>query len=173
MRYKILTFIGVTALVVAVSSFFLPNSTKTLNQIIENPSPSLSPENLSTNTSTPEKSPIPKTIPEKNSTSSKTNEIKVTFVVSLDDKKTSYNLSLGSEKNIFDAMNELAFSSYFKFSGKNFSGMGFFVDEINGTKNSLTKNWVYYINGKYATVGISGYYLKNGDIIEWKYEDLK
>lgn len=60
----------------------------------------------------------------------------------------------------------------FTFSGKEYSGLGFFVEEINGVKNNTQEGryWIYYINGKKAQVGISSYILKPNDIIMWKYE---
>ena len=60
----------------------------------------------------------------------------------------------------------------FSFRGRQFPGLGFLVEEING----LTQNpkegmyWIYYINGETASVGVSQYILQPNDIIEWKYE---
>ncbi len=56
------------------------------------------------------------------------------------------------------------------FRGKEFSGLGTMVEEINGKKAENGYSWIYYINGKEATVGVSSYILKEGDVIEWKYE---
>ena len=57
--------------------------------------------------------------------------------------------------------------------GANFSGLGFFVESINGIKEGNGYSWIYYINGKKATVGVSTYRLQNGDLIEWKYEPIR
>jgi len=56
------------------------------------------------------------------------------------------------------------------FSGKNYPGLGFFVTEIGTLQTSNGKNLLYYINGKQASVGVSAYTLKDGDVIEWKLE---
>ena len=45
-----------------------------------------------------------------------------------------------------------------------------FIDELNGTKNSEDKNWIYYVNNKKANIGISNYKINQGDIVSWKYE---
>jgi hypothetical protein len=60
----------------------------------------------------------------------------------------------------------------FSFSGREFSGLGFFVEEINGLKQDKDKGfyWIYYINNKVAPLGVSNYKLKNKDNITWKYE---
>lgn len=59
------------------------------------------------------------------------------------------------------------------FSGRKFEGLGFFVDEIQGKKQSQVKGkyWIYYINNKKATVGVSQYIIQPHDIISWHYED--
>lgn len=75
------------------------------------------------------------------------------------------------DSTVYDLMNILKEKNKISFSGKNYPDLGFFVEEINGIKNNLLgKNWVYYINGQPARMGISNYKLKNNDIIEWKYE---
>lgn len=56
------------------------------------------------------------------------------------------------------------------FSGKNYPGLGFFVTDIGTLHSGNGKNLLYYINGKQASVGVSFYTLKDGDIIEWKLE---
>jgi len=71
----------------------------------------------------------------------------------------------------YDLMNLLKMENKINFSGKNYSGLGFFVEEINGLKNNpLGENWIYYVNGQPAQVGVSNYLIKNDDIIEWRYE---
>jgi len=56
------------------------------------------------------------------------------------------------------------------FKDKTYSGMGKLIKEINGIKNSSEKNWIYYVNGKKATIGVSNYQIKPGDVVSWKYE---
>ena len=93
-------------------------------------------------------------------------------------------LYIGSEKfgasvlprsTVYDLMDSLKNKGALSFSGKNYSGIGFFVEEINGIKNNPKTGefWIYYINNKPANVGISGYELKPGDVISWKYENAE
>jgi CHASE3 domain sensor protein len=58
------------------------------------------------------------------------------------------------------------------FSGVEYSGIGFYVSEINGLKEDKKARsyWTLYINGKESNLGISALILKNNDTIEWKYE---
>ncbi len=86
-----------------------------------------------------------------------------TYSVSLPENSSVYNLMIGARD-----MHDISFG------GKEYIGLGFFVDEINGVKNNANgsnKYWIYSINGKKADVGISQYIVKEGDTINWNYED--
>ncbi len=58
----------------------------------------------------------------------------------------------------------------FSFISKEYSGLGIFIDEINGVAGESGKYWIYYVNEKEAGVSVSKYLLKSGDIITWKQE---
>ena len=47
--------------------------------------------------------------------------------------------------------------------------MGKFIESINDLKNG-EKNWIYYVNGEKANIGVSNYKIKSGDVVSWKYE---
>ena len=83
----------------------------------------------------------------------------------------NYEAAVKPGSSIYDLMNLLKNQNKIDFSGENYSGLGFFVEAINGLKNNPAgKNWLYYLNGRPAPVGISNYLIKANDIIEWKYE---
>ncbi|MBU2542625.1 DUF4430 domain-containing protein [Patescibacteria group bacterium] len=87
-----------------------------------------------------------------------------------------YSTEFKEGTTVFELMQTLTAMSIkpFSFSGKDYgTGMGYFVTEINGTKNDpqAGKYWIYYINGESAKVGISNYIINKGDVIEWKYEN--
>lgn len=92
--------------------------------------------------------------------------------VTLKINNQEYNTNLGESNTVYEVMEKLAQESNFSFSGKEYSSLGFFVDEINGVKNNnkTGEYWIYYVNGVSAKVGISNYLLNNNDLIEWKYE---
>lgn len=100
------------------------------------------------------------------------NNIKVTLSVL--DKK--YETEIKKGVSVFDAMKMIEEKSIasnpFSFKYKEILGLGSFVTEINGTKGSPGKYWIYYVNNEKATVGVSGYILKDGDIIKWNQEGL-
>lgn len=71
-------------------------------------------------------------------------------------------------------MRALEKTSDLSFQTRNYGGnLGHFITAIQGKKNNDEpgKYWIYYINDKKATVGISTYILQPHDIIEWKYEE--
>lgn len=71
---------------------------------------------------------------------------------------------------VIDAMRSLASTSAFTFTGRDYPGLGFFVDSINGKKNADGMYWILYVNGVLATAGVSALSVSAGDTIEWKYE---
>lgn len=86
----------------------------------------------------------------------------------------TYALSLPEQSSVYDLMEKAREVHGILFGGREYTGIGFFVDEINGVKNNEggnSKYWIYSINGQKAQVGISQYILQDGDIISWNYED--
>ena len=77
---------------------------------------------------------------------------------------------IGGSINIYSFMSKLRQEGKINFKEKNYIGMGEFIEEINGVKNNGEKNWIYYVNGKKANIGVSNYKLINGDVVSWRYE---
>ncbi|MEK7185548.1 MAG: DUF4430 domain-containing protein [Patescibacteria group bacterium] len=93
-------------------------------------------------------------------------QIPVTFLVG----DASHQISVPVGSSVYDAMNNVASTTSFRFVAKHFSGLGYFIEQINGVKNVNGAFWTLYINGIYSTVGASEYRLKDGDLVEWKFE---
>ena len=55
---------------------------------------------------------------------------------------------------------------------KIYSGIGEFVESINGETPDNTHFWAFYVNGKKSTVGATAYVTRNTDNIEWKIESI-
>ena len=81
-----------------------------------------------------------------------------------------YKYNIVGEKSVYDFMRQLQTEGKITFKDKTYSGMGKFIEEINGIKNGTEKNWIYYVNGIKANIGVSNYKINKGDIISWKYE---
>ncbi len=105
----------------------------------------------------------------------KNEEIKnpINVTIEITDKK--YSLQLPDKATAYDAMQKLVTDQKISATMKEFSGMGEFLEEIDGLKNNnqTGEYWIYYINGQSAKMGISIYTLKNNDLITWKYEKAK
>lgn len=86
------------------------------------------------------------------------------------DKK--YELEINEGSNVFEAMKKLQDEkeNEFSFNYKEYPSLGVFVYEINGMKGEAGAYWIYYVNEKEASVGVSSYILKEGDSILWKQE---
>lgn len=86
----------------------------------------------------------------------------------------SYVMKIPEGSTVYDAMVFLRDNPEkkhkFYFESKDFSGLGSFVSSINNKVGKRGMYWLYYVNGKQASVGISKYVLKDGDVINWKQE---
>ena len=96
------------------------------------------------------------------------NTIKVSLIVF--DK--NYELEIKENSSVFEVMKKLQDlkENEFSFKYKEYPGMGVFVYEINGMKGKRGAYWIYYVNDKEASVGVSSYTLSEGDSILWKQE---
>lgn len=83
-------------------------------------------------------------------------------------------IQLQAGGTVFTLMETLQKNGLLSFHAKDFGeALGMFIEEINGVPNTSERYWIYYVNNKKAAVGVSGYTLKPGDVIEWKYETEK
>ncbi|MFZ3012010.1 MAG: DUF4430 domain-containing protein [Minisyncoccia bacterium] len=108
---------------------------------------------------TKETKPTLRSLPSKNTE-------KITIIAG--EEKVS--LFVSTNTLFYDALVEAKNKGTLIFSGKNYSGMGFFVTNIGTLHAGDGKDLLYYVNGKEATVGVSSYVLKDGDVLEWKLE---
>ena len=83
---------------------------------------------------------------------------------------STYAIPILSEGSVLDAMHAYAEISDFSFSGRNFSGLGLFVEEINGLKNGNGFYWTLFINNTLSEKGASFAGVIPGDFVEWRYQ---
>ena len=81
-----------------------------------------------------------------------------------------YDDEITGQISVYDFMDKLRNEGKINFTEKNYAGMGKFIIAINGVKGNGEQNWIYYVNGKEAQVGISNYKINPGDVVSWKYE---
>ncbi len=92
----------------------------------------------------------------------------ISTVLSIQGQEYTLNVPEGS--TAYDVMKLASETSGLSFRGKDFGGIGFFVEEINGVSQHHPMYWIYSINGKKSQVGVSQYRLQPGDVISWSYE---
>ena len=83
---------------------------------------------------------------------------------------TRYEDEITEKISVYDFMEKLKEEGKINFTEKNYTGMGKFIDSINGVYGNGNQNWIYYVNGKEASIGVSNYKLNPGDVVSWKYE---
>ena len=83
----------------------------------------------------------------------------------------SFQINISNGDSVYQAMNNLTKEdNNFSFKTKEYPSLGIFVNEINGVSSIAGNYWIYYVNKKEASVGVSKYILKSGDVIDWKQE---
>lgn len=101
----------------------------------------------------------------------KTSEIVVeknTDIITLKINNININLPIQQGQTFYDILISAQKNGQINFTGKDYSGMGFFISSIGDLHEGDGKYLVYSINGNEASVGISSYVPKLGDIVEWK-----
>lgn len=96
------------------------------------------------------------------------NSVKKTISTTIIAGNETLHLELQAGMSLYDALVLAKENKDIVFSGKNYSGLGFFMTDIGSLHSGNGKNLFYYINNQEASVGVSSYLLKDGDIIEWK-----
>lgn len=94
--------------------------------------------------------------------------------VTLKTGETSYEVTIPQGSSVYDVM-ERAQAQGFMFAGREFSGLGFFVEEIEGRRQNPKDRmyWIYYVNEKKAQVGVSLYIIEDNNVITFRYEEME
>ena len=82
----------------------------------------------------------------------------------------SFTFTATADRTVLDAMNALAAESKLSFSGRDFAGLGFLVQEILRQNRENGYYWILLVNGVKSELGASSARLAPGDRVEWKYE---
>ncbi len=112
----------------------------------------------------------------------KRQSVSITEIKDIQNKQESIHIAsidiegsiLGGEvkdgESVYDFMDRLRSEGRISFKEKNYSGIGKFIEEINGVRGENGKYWIYYVNGKKMSLGVSSVKIKTGDVVSWKYE---
>jgi hypothetical protein len=138
-------------------------SNTTLTQAPVHTIQTATPPSPITDTKTPTSTPTTTTSPIPNQSTP--------FTLTIDGKTITATTAQNS--TVYDAMNELQKQKILSFTTKKFTGLGYFIESINGISNSPCTGyyWTLYINNEEAKVGVSNYIIKPNDSITWKFEN--
>ena len=156
-KQKIATILTVIAIILFLAGSYSFLSKKTVNNIS-----SIIDETIET-----EKEPTEKQTNTENTivVTQKTTQA----YVEIEDVRHVSNIAQNT--SVYDFMNKMRTEEKINFKDKTYTGMGKFIYEINDVKNIGSKNWIYYVNGKKAQVGVSDYKINPGDVVSWKFEN--
>jgi hypothetical protein len=77
-----------------------------------------------------------------------------------------------AEGTVLDAMRAYeTVSDTFSYAGKEHPGIGFYVQEVNGTQEGEGYYWILYVNGKTADMGASKQKVTPRDVLEWRFQE--
>jgi hypothetical protein len=83
----------------------------------------------------------------------------------------SHYVPVYTKGTVLDAMEAYRDASgTFTFSGKQYPGLGMFIEEIQGRRAADGYYWILYINDDTADLGVSRAEVVPGDIVEWRFE---
>jgi hypothetical protein len=78
------------------------------------------------------------------------------------------NLQITQGQTLYEILQNGENKKLISFDGKEYTGIGFFMTSIGNLHQENAKYLMYYVNGIEASLGISQYVPKSGDLIEWK-----
>mgnify|MGYP001561913201 FL=1 len=98
--------------------------------------------------------------------STKPGENKIAVVIIAGDK--TLHLAIHAGTSLYNTLLLAKKNGQLEFSYQIYPKLGSFVTDIGSLHSGKGKYLIYYVNNKEASVGVSSYLLKDGDIVEWK-----
>lgn len=97
-------------------------------------------------------------------------EVKKEKTVIVNVLNQKYTTTINNNNSVYEVMENLQKNkeNNFSFNYKEYPTLGIFIDEINKTRGENGKYWIYFVNEKEASVGVSKYIIKDGDVIKWE-----
>jgi len=154
----------ITIIVLAFITFFVRRNNSKVQHLVPVPVPKvdLAPKTTKPNTKTPDPAGNVSFV----NRDSLKNQIPVNNI-SIQMGYTKINLPLQLGNSIYDVLLAGQNAGRISFTGKNYPGLGFFVTSIGNLREGNGKYLIYNVNGIQASSGVSSYFPKSGDVIEW------
>lgn len=103
-------------------------------------------------------------------------ETQVLLLVRSGTGSETYEVPLSSSVTVADLMRRAAVEEGLAMEFDDYGGsMGLLITALNGLTNGDKPNhyWYFYVNGTLAEVGVSTFWIKPGDAVEWRFEEEK
>lgn len=99
-------------------------------------------------------------------------QIQVKLIIQGPGVSKSGKISVKSGATVYQVMKQGSQELDFSLKTSHHSSLGIFVEGIAGVINNPKTNlyWLYYLNGQFASRGVSLQTVQEGDIITWSYE---
>lgn len=99
-------------------------------------------------------------------------QVEVRLVVNSPSGPFTYDVNVPKNTSVETVMQK-AKKKGLTYETKKFGGMGTYIKTINGLSEDMRAQlfWIFSVNGKKGTVGISSYRIKAGDTISWSFEN--
>lgn len=96
----------------------------------------------------------------------------ITLKVTGPDLAINSTVEVKPGSTVYQVMEQASQQAGFNFITSQHGSLGAFVEQIGSVASGKKsgKYWIYYVNGKLATSGVSQYVVNAGDVIEWKFE---
>ncbi|MBC7107495.1 MAG: DUF4430 domain-containing protein [Methanomassiliicoccales archaeon] len=80
--------------------------------------------------------------------------------------------NVSNVSNVFELTQRAAQIGNFTLDVHHYLGMGYFIEAIAGVENEKPgRGWQYWVNDEYAMKACDQWYLKNGDVVRWKFAE--
>ena len=83
---------------------------------------------------------------------------------------STFQVNIDQNDTAFSATQKAAQKYNFEMQYKNFPGMGNYITCLGSVCEHDNYFWAFYYNGSQSPVGASSQIVKNGDVVEWKFE---
>ncbi len=91
-----------------------------------------------------------------------------------DGNARTFNTLFSEGESLFTVLQRVAGENDIGFDYKEYGSLGMLVTKIGDKENGDNERyWQYWVNGKYAMVGVSFYGVRASDIIEWRFVETK
>lgn len=89
-----------------------------------------------------------------------------------EEKVSTHSVNLDDSATVFEILSQICQENNLNLVSED-SDFGVFVSQIGEKTNTKDLFWLFFVNGKMGQVAADKFKLKEGDLVEWKYQEMK